>query len=68
MNRPRSAVAQVLQALRDAGYDGPDPVFTADWLPLFSPAARQLRWRHAFAPTSGALEQSDSRGAAAESV
>jgi hypothetical protein len=68
MNRPRSAVAQVLQALRDAGYDGPDPVFAADWLALFSPTARQLRWRHAFAPTSGALERSDSRGAAVESV
>jgi hypothetical protein len=45
-NRPRSVVAQVLQALRDAGYDGPDPDFGADWLALFSPSARELRWRH----------------------
>jgi hypothetical protein len=47
MNRPRSVVAQVLQALRDAGYDGPDPAFGADWLALFAPTARELRWRNA---------------------
>jgi len=56
MSRPRSTVALVLQALRDAGYDGPDPVFTTEWLAAFAPGARKLRRRNAFEPTFRALE------------
>ncbi len=46
--RPRTVVALTLQALRLAGYDGPDPVLSAEWQHLFSASARELRLLHAF--------------------
>jgi len=58
MSHPRSAVAQVLQALRGAGYAGPDPVFSAEWLALFSSSARQLRLQNAFGSSFGAVDPS----------
>ena len=39
MQHPRSVVAQVVRALRAGGWDGPEPVFDADWHRLF-PTAR----------------------------
>ena len=68
MNRPRTVVAQVLRALRDAGYDGPDPEFGADWLALFSPSARQLRRRDAGRSSSRPVERDDAPGTGADSV
>lgn len=48
MRRPRSVVARVLQVLRAAGYDGPDPVFGPEWLALFEPSVRSARLDRAF--------------------
>lgn len=53
--RPRSVVAATLRALRAAGYAGPDPALTAEWLRLFSPGARELRRERAFDSTFSAL-------------
>ena len=53
--RPRSVVAATLQALRAAGYAGPDPVLTAEWLRLFSASARELRRERAFDSSFSAL-------------
>lgn len=39
MEHPRAVVAQVVRALRASGWDGPDPVFDAEWHRLF-PTAR----------------------------
>jgi hypothetical protein len=48
MSRPRSVVARVLQALRAAGYAGPDPVFTPEWLSLFGSTVRSQRLARSF--------------------
>lgn len=40
IRRPREVVDRVLQALRAAGYDGPDPTFGAEWVALFASKAR----------------------------
>lgn len=39
MRHPRAVVSLVVAALRDAGWDGPDPVFDEEWHRLF-PSAR----------------------------
>ena len=48
MRRPRSVVARVLQALRSAGYVGPDPVFSPEWLALFQPSVHAARAARSF--------------------
>jgi hypothetical protein len=48
MRRPRAVVVRVLQALRSAGYLGPDPTFSSEWCSLFSSSARASRLSHAF--------------------
>jgi hypothetical protein len=58
MSRPRSVVARVLQALRQAGYAGPDRVFTPDWLSLFPSTVRSARSARSFE----SLESTVSRG------
>jgi Protein of unknown function (DUF559) len=35
MRHPRRVVARVYEALRNAGYGGPEPVFSAEWCRLF---------------------------------
>ena len=59
--RPRSVVVATLQAFRAAGYLGPDPVLTPEWVQLFSASARELRRRRAFDPSFRALVRT-SRG------
>lgn len=49
MRSPRGVVARVLQALRSAGYLGPDPSFSHEWCDLYSSSARASRLSHAFA-------------------
>lgn len=48
MSRPRSVVVRVLQALREAGYTGPDPVLTPEWLSLFGSTVRSQRLARSF--------------------
>jgi hypothetical protein len=48
MRRPRSVVIRVLQVLRAAGYEGPDPVFSPEWTALFEPTVRSARTARAF--------------------
>ena len=48
MRRPRAVVGRVLQVLRDAGYDGPDPAFGPEWTALFTPGVRAARSARAF--------------------
>ncbi len=57
MGRPRSLLARVLQFLRAAGYDGPDPVLTGEWALLFSASARASRLGHAFEALERALDR-----------
>lgn len=59
--RPRSVVVATVQAFRAAGYLGPDPVLTPEWVQLFSASARELRRRRAFDPSFRALVRT-SRG------
>ncbi len=48
MRRPHSVVSRVLQVLRTAGYDGPDPTFGPEWTALFAPSVRAARTARAF--------------------
>ena len=48
MRRPRSVVSRVLQVLRDAGYQGPDPVLGPEWTTSFAPGVRAARSARAF--------------------
>lgn len=56
MRNPYAVVARTVQALRSAGYPGPDPVFSAEWRLLFSATARSRRLRHAFAVLESAVD------------
>src|SRR4051794_18378702 len=55
MRHPRAVVGRVLQALRVAGYRGPDPAFSAEWCALFAPSARARRLSHGFEVLEGAV-------------